>query len=608
MLRFNPIVQIFKAKEMKNYIYICLSLIVITSCKKEFLDRYPQTAISPQLYFKTESDLNLYVNGMLSKRGTSIYVNSDEQSTDDYATTGNVRMKNMLLGNISAENTPSFWGWSALRNINYFLDNYASANASAEIKNHYAGLARYYRALFYMDKVKVYSNVPWYSHAIDASDSASLYKASDPRTLIIDSIFKDLDFAANNVRESVPAGTPGLWAVKTMYARLALHEGTYRKYHPELNLQGTANRFLELAKNQANEVMASGKFSLTPVYGDLFTSQDLNPNKEVILNTIYDVAKQTGSDINSVVSANYEQSPSRDLVQEYLMADGSRFTSIPNYQQKQYVDEFKNRDPRMYVAFMAPGFIRLPATTPLVALLSAGFTGYYQKKGYQNSVDPNVRGGADVPELRYAEVLLTYAEASAELGNLTQADVDKSVNLLRTRAGMPALDMAAANANPDPVLASKFPDVTGANKGVLLEIRREKRVEFAFEGRRYDDLMRWHAGKVFEKYPQGMYFPGLGQYDMTGDNVADIILVSRSATIPPVDQRIKNALGVTLVYYRIGTFGQSGSIPLENGETGGAIVTGVAPRTFIAPKYYYFPIPVSQTTQNPKLQQPYGWE
>lgn len=593
---------------MKNYIYLCLLIMATASCKKDFLDRYPQTVISPQLYFKTESDLSLYVNGMLSKRGTSIYVNSDEQSTDDYSTTGNVRMKNMLAGNISADNTPSFWGWSTLRNINYFLDNYSGANATAEVKNHYAGLARYYRALFYMDKVKVYSNVPWYSHVIEASDSASLYKASDPRSLIIDSIFKDLDYAVNNVRESVPAGTPGLWAVKTMYARLALQEGTYRKYHPELNLQNTANRFLELAKTQANDVITSGKFLLTPNYGDLFISQDLSANKEVILNTVYDVAKQAGSDINSVVSANYEQSPSRDLVQEYLMADGSRFTDIPNYQQKQYVDEFKNRDPRIYAAFMTPGFVRLPATTPLIPLLSTGFTGYYQKKGYQNSVDPNVRGGADVPELRYAEVLLIYAEASAELGSLTQADIDKSINLLRTRAGIPGLNMANANAGPDPVLANKFPNVTGTNKGVLLEIRRERRVEFAFEGKRYDDLMRWAGGKVFEKYPQGMYFPGLGQYDLTGDNVPDIILVSRAATIPAVDQRIKNSLGVTLVYYKVGTFGQSGSIPLENGEAGGAIITGVTPRTFVAPKYYYFPIPIAQTTQNPKLQQPYGWE
>ena len=105
-----------------------------------------------------------------------------------------------------------------------------------------------------------------------------------------------------------------------------------------------------------------------------------------------------------------------------------------------------------------------------------------------------------------------------------------------------------------------------------------------------------------------MYFPGLGQYVLTGDNMPDVILVSRTATIPAVDQRIKNSLGMTLVYYKVGTFGQTGSIPLENGEAGGVIVTGVTPRTFVAPKYYYFPIPIAQTTQNPKLQQPYGWE
>ncbi len=597
---------------MKKYIYIIAVAALVSSCKKGFLDRYPQTGVSPQLYFNTESDLSLYINGLLDQPGSGLYVNGAEQATDDYATTGNVTMKNILGGNISSQNAPAGWSWARLRTINYFLDNYSKAAVADDVKNHYAGLARYYRAKFYLDKVKIYSDVPWYGHTLNPSDTSMLYQASNPRTMVIDSIFADLDFAAKNVKEKVPTGTPGLWAVKTMYARMALYEGTYRRYHPELNLQNTAAAYFDMAKKQAGDVMASGKFSLTAKYSDLFNSADLNSNPEVILNTAYDVTKGVSSSGNFGL-LDYEQSPSKDLVQTYLMKDGSRYTDKPNYQQSLFVDEFKDRDPRLYATYMYPGFVMANSSTSYTYIqkLNTNFTGYHQLKGYQNgSSDANVVSGADVPALRYAEVLLTYAEAVAESGTLTQTDLDKTIGLLRTRAGIPGLNMVMANASPDPVLAAKFPDVSGVNQGVILEIRREKRVEFALEGQRYNDLMRWHAGTTgFAPFSQGIYFPGLGQYDLTGDGVPDIILISKSASIPAEKDKLKNSLGVTLVYYKVGMFGdQNVSVFLQNGDNGGPIVTGMTSRTFIDPKYYYQPIPVLEMTQNPRLKQPFGWQ
>lgn len=596
---------------MKKYILILFTVVLISSCQKNFLDRYPQTGISPQLYFNTESDLSLYINGLLDQPGSGLYVNGSEQATDDYATTGNVTMKNILSGNVSAQNAPGGWSWTRLRNINYFLDNYSKASVPDDVKNHYAGLARYYRAKFYLDKVKSYSDVPWYSHTLNPSDSLMLYRASDPRTLVVDSLFADMEFAANNVREKVPTGTPGLWAVKTMYARMALYEGTYRKYHPELNLQGTANTYLDIAKKQAADIMASKNFSLTPRYADLFNSQDLNQNPEVILNTEYDNTKGVASNGNFGI-LDYEQSPSKDLLQTYLMEDGSRYTGKAGYQQFQFADEFKDRDPRLYATYMYPGFIMKNSSTSYTYIqkLNTNFTGYHQLKGYQNgSSDANIINGADVPALRYAEVLLIYAEAAAETGTITQDDLDKTIGLIRARAGMPPLNMIAANATPDPVLAAKYPDVTGANKGLILEIRREKRVEFAMEGQRYNDLMRWHAGTTgFAPYQQGIYFPGLGQYDLTGDGVPDIILVSKSASIPEEKDKLKNTLGTTLVYYKVGTYGdQNVSVFLQNGDNGGPIVTGTGTRTFIEPKYYYIPVPILEITQNASLKQPFGW-
>lgn len=601
-------------EKLNKYILVICILVVAVSCKKGFLDRYPQTAISPELFFKSEEDLSLYINGLMNQPGTGQYLN--DQNSDNVATTASIEMKNIMVGTPNSQNITSGWDWSRLRDINYFLDNYNRATAAQDVKDHYAGLARYYRALFYMDMVKRYSDVPWYSRAIHPTDTAALYMGRSARALVVDSIMADLSFAATHVRKSVSAGTPGGWAVSTMYARITLYEGTYRKYHPELNLQNTAERFLDTAKVIAAGIMASGKFSVYTTgatdkdYATLFNSQDLSSNPEVILNTPYDLSKKgaSSSNINSTVFGDYEQSPSRDLIQTYLMKDGSRFSDITTYQQKQFTQEFVNRDPRLQQTIAYPGFIRVQDIRPYVQRLNKNFTGYHQLKGYVNSTDNTIIGSTDFPVLRYPEVLLTYAEATAELGDITQADIDNTVNKIRNRAGITPLSLAAANGNPDPVLAAKYPDVTGKYQGIILEIRRERRVEFALEGYRYDDLMRWHAGKLLENIPVGMYFPALGQYDMTGDGIADIILVDKNTIIPPDDQKIKNSLGIALVYYTAGSFGDDVTVYLKNGAAGGGtLVTEITPRQFLEPKYYYRPVPYTQTILNPRLVQLFGW-
>jgi hypothetical protein len=142
---------------------------------------------------------------------------------------------------------------------------------------------------------------------------------------------------------------------------------------------------------------------------------------------------------------------------------------------------------------------------------------------------------------------------------------------------------------------------------VILEIRRERRVEFAFENTRYDDLMRWKAGKLLAKSPEGMYFAGLGKYDLTGDGVEDIILIDASSTIPAEDQKEKNSLGVPLIYYRTGTIGSDATVYLKNVNTGSFIVTESVTRDFQEPKYYYRPIPQQQVILNQALKQIFGW-
>lgn len=596
---------------MKKYTYIIFIAVLglFAGCKKGELDRFPQTSISPNLFFNTESDLSLYINGLLQQPDRGTYLN--DQSTDNVATTAAVEVKNIMTGSANAQNITTGWSWTRLRNINYFLENYGKAQVTPVIKNHYAGLARYYRAEFYLDKMKRFSDVPWYSGTLEPTDE-DLYKPRDPRTLIADSIMADLDFAYKNVRETVPVGTPGKWAVATLYARAALYEGTFRKYHNELNLSASANTFLETAARISGEIINAKKFNIYNTgkpdqdYATLFSSQDLTGISEVIMVNIFDLAKGKSQNVNSTVFGDYEQAPARDLIQTYLMKDGSRFTSLPNYNQLGFVQEFQNRDPRLSQTMVYPGWIRVPDATPYIQRLNKNFTGYHQLKGYVNSTDNAILNGVDFPVYRYAEVLLTYAEALAELGTLTQAQLDQSVNLLRRRAGIPDLNLATANATPDPVLQVQYPNVT-ANLGVILEIRRERRVEFAFENMRFDDLMRWKVGKLLTKSPEGMYFAGLGKYDLSGDGVDDIILIDRTATIPGEDQKEKNSLGVKLIYYRSGTIGSDATVYLKNGNSGGNIVTENVTRNFEEPKFYYRPIPQQQVVLNPNLKQIFGW-
>lgn len=583
---------------------------VLSSCKKSFLDRYPQTSIPPNLFFKTEQDLLLYTNGMLSLPGRNTYADASEQGSDNCATTGAVEIKSIISGTPTSQNITSGWDFTKLRQYNYFLDNYNGAAVTQDVKDHYAGIARYYRAAYYFNMVKKYSDVPWYSHSFDSPTDSALYKPRDPRALVMDSVMADLDFASAHVRTSVPTGTPDNWSVKMLYARIALNEGTYRKYHPELNLQNTAARFLQKASDIADSIIASNHFSIyntgnpSQDYAALFNTQDLSSNKEVILNQVYDVSKKLDGGNNTYLFGNYEQSPSRDLVQTFLMKDGTRFTDIPGYQTMQFVQEFQNRDPRMSQILAYPGWIQQPATQPYVQTLSNSFTGYHQLKGFINSTDPNIIGGADFPVYRYAEALLVYAEARAELGVLSQSDLDISVNLLRSRAGLPPMNMVAANANPDQVTMAKYPDVSGPNQGVILEIRRERRVELAFEAFRFDDLMRWHAGSSLVSIPQGMYFPGLGSYDMTGDGIADIVLVGTS---DPLVSGQKNSAGGIITYYNVGMYSDNVAVSLQNGINGGATVTDTKLRQFLDPKYYYRPVPLTETVLNPNLKQIFGW-
>lgn len=592
-------------KNLKISLLFLLSLCV--ACKDDFLDRKPQTAITENTFFANVADLETYTNGFygsIGPRWDDIY--SDNLSVY----TGGSDTENLVRGSLTPASVGGWSSWGTIRRINFFLTRAGKASGDPSLIKHYTGIGRFFRAMVYYDMVKRYGDVPWYSTVLASNDEELLYKAKDPRTVVVDSIMNDLEYASANILPSRTNNTMVTkWAALTLLARISLHEGTFRLYHDELNLKNTSTRFLTRAASAAQEVMEKGGFSLTNTgngavdFRNLFSSNNLSANKEVIM--LNKNSKDDGITNNTHVVLDWQWALSQDLANDFLNSDGTTFTSKSNYDKLGFVESFANRDPRLSETIMPPGFTTVPGTNPY--LPKPSFGGYLQVKFYPR--DPALRGGfglnyTDLPIFRLAEPLLVYAEAKAELGQLTQGDLDKTVNLLRKRVGMPDLNLNNANANPDSYLANKYPNVTGSNKGVILEIRRERRVELACEGFRFDDIYRWKVGRLLAKASTGMYISKLGGIDVTGDGKEDIAILEAPGKEDPLTTLPADIKSKIVKYYL-----SDGSFYLSNGTYGNIVFTKdkVQPRDFNENKYYYFPIPQQQIILNKNLTQPAGW-
>lgn len=597
----------------KCIILCCLATgLLTTSCNDSFMDRQPHTEIGVDNYFKTEDDLKMYCYGLINTAG---YSYTRDAGTDNQATTDNVEVKNIMTSsNPTSVTISAGWDWSRLYDLNFFLEHCSDANVSPEVLDHYRGVVRYYRASFYMDMVKRFSDVPWYDKTLTTNDP-DLYKPRDKREFVVDRIVEDYKFAAEHVKADQSKGAVDKWIVLATLARHALYEGTYRKYHEELNLQATADAYLQLAEQSANQIMKEGGFQIYTTgnpnedYYTLFSSLDLSNNKEMVQAHYYDKATASNGFFEDMFGC-YIPCPTKDLVQSYLMKDGSYYSAQPNYETKQFVEEFKDRDPRMSQTLAYPGWeLKNPMTyVPgdegvYVQTFNKNFSGYHQIKGFINNKDEDYRCSIDYPVIRYAEVLLTYAEARAEQGKLTQEDLDKTINVLRDRVNMPHLTLTPS---VDPVIQAAFPEISSP---VLLEIRRERRIELAMEGFRFDDLMRWKAGKLLEKEPEGLYFPSLGKFDLTGDGIPDIYLIPSNQSIPAEADKEQNSLGKKLVYYKTGTIDDAQATVYLKEGTKGTVQTIKDMGTFQEPKFYYRPVPKHEMELNPNLApQLFGWE
>lgn len=579
---------------------------ILTGCNDSFMDKYPETSISEEMFFKTPKDLELYTNGLYGIIGSSYW----DLGTDNLIYLDNVDIYTVMRGERTPDNVGE-WSWSNIRKVNFMLARVNQAEGDQIEINHYVGLARMFRAKLYYDKVLSYSDVPWYSRDLQTTDTELLYKTQDSRSLVVDSIMADLDFAANNMKEDM--GSRTIWSrygALAMQARIALSEGSWRRYHPELELND-ADRFFRVAIDACKKIMDSGEYSLSttpsgeiPAYEAMFCNEDLSTNNEMIFYEDYD--KALGRMHNAQAALDWQSSLSRDLMEDYLvLEDGETktFQEVPQHETMTLLEVFKNRDPRMSQTFMAPGFTRSKNTEPHRQKISNG--GYPQVKFEPRTYDQLEWGKSytDLPVIRYAEVLLMYAEAKAELGELTQEDIDLTINLIRRRAGVPNATLSSWLSKIDPVYANRYPNVTSSQKGAILEIRRERRIELACEGFRYKDLMRWKCGKLLEKAPEGMYIDKLGYIDVTGDGQPDYALVKTQADADaiPEEDKLKYKLTVEIL--------DGNTYELTEGDKGYVrLISQVGKWTFVEPKYYYSPMATGDIILNPNLVQNKYWQ
>lgn len=590
----------------KLYIGLGLACLSFAACKK--LDQKPESTATKGAVFGTENGLKLYTNsfyGMdfLPKNSTS------QDAMSDYLAVKAV--PDFIREGGFAANNSSGWTWRDLRNINYFIENCKDPAVSAAVRNNYLGIARYFRAYFYMEKVKRFGDVPWINKPLDIDDPA-LSAGRDSRALVMDSVLADINFACANISSTNDASRTTItkWVAYAYKSRLCLFEGTFRKYHTDLNLAGTANKWLDESASAADEIIKKGGYSLNTAggagvsYRQVFTSNTPLAN-EVLQSAVADLNLGVLNEANWWwTSGTYgaKASFTRTFINTYLKLDGTPFTNDPAYKTMLFKDEVKNRDLRLKQTIRLGDYKRITSgqQIPAPPVFSYTFTGYQPIKWTLDDTyfDAGALNTNAVALFRYAEVLLNFAEAKAELGTLTDADWALTIGALRSRAGITGGLTTKPTAADPYLVANYFP---GINDASLLEIRRERGIELSLEGLRFSDLLRWKRGPLMEQEWNGFYVPALvTPMDLNEDGILDVAFYQGSRPTPAV-------AGVTYIDVSANAGTAVNSQLLKNGSSGELTWMKEIPRKWNERNYYY-PIPLADIQRNPNLKQNKGWE
>ena len=607
------------------------------------MERYPLDQITDESFWKTETDLKMMLNSLyplyiIGHR--SGWADSDihplgvtgsplmygDAYSDNCARAGNEFRSlagELVVPTGATESTG--WYWWNLRKVNFFLSHYNKSELSEEKKNAYAGEAYFFKAWEYYQKVLYFGDVPWLTRDL-GTDSEELYAPRTSRAEVMDSVLMCINKAVNWLPEKTNQEKDRLNKDQANFlkARICLFEGTFRKYHTELGLQASANKWLEEAVKASEALL--GKYSLYKdgdnTYWKMFTATDLSNNPEVILGRTY-LDPKVGHAAQRYFSQNNTNREAlgvtRGLVDEYLCIDGrpiytggseGNYQKNPNFLGYGKWTELENRDPRLTQTVCRPGeYVTIyqngvmdkelnGISYPNLTYNASGgaLTGYRIIKhwmGDKVEEDRTTKGIQAAIEFRYAELLLMYAEAKYELnGTLSQSDVDLTINAIRERAGFdfskyPTAKLTVGQEPADPRLDKIYADKLDYTVSPLLrEIRRERRIELAIENHRYEDLMRWKAGRLLTVPMRGMNF-----------NAVQDLYNGSHTSYPEVATPVE--VGKTVFVDEDGFIICYPKSPYAN------TIKGTLPWDDYR---YYWPIPKEELVMNTNLVQNKGWE
>lgn len=556
---------------MKKNIHIILmsAALMLTSCNDSFLDRIPHDALTDANYWQTETHLSSVANTFTSSLSGKDWLNKTEIMADSAPWSVTTAWRTIGGGYFTSDASQINSVWSAaytgIGRTNYFLNNYQRATGvKEEIRERYAAEAYFYRAYNYWILTSLFGDVPLITSELNV-ESPDVFRGRDSRKDVIDRITKDLEDHYKALPEYVAAGSSDFGRVSqcaalALLSRIYLYNGRY-----------------EDAVSACERAMSSTYYKLYNTghpdvdYVNLFNytgRASRNPaNKETLLAFVYNYdlgeSSRTSHNLSREcwVPNDYARfTPTASMIECYLTKDGKIWD--PN-SATSYEDVFKDRDPRMTQSILAPGTKweggesgdmlstdKTVFTYPKFDNSKDGcmsYTGYYMRKYVEPSTVKDVgHDDNDIVLIRYAEVLLNYAEAKEQLGTLTQSDIDRTINLLRDRVGMVHLKLSEIPAGSD----------------IRTEIRRERRVELFFEGHRYFDIIRWKQGEI------------LGE---------DLLGVRKDYLDPA---RLKEGIIGNLKWKTV------------NGKEYLVLESG---RTFNPEKNYLLPVPFTQMQLNPQL-------
>ncbi len=604
-------------KKIVKFLTVLTTALLIQSCNS-LLEKTPANKFAANTFFETEKDLQLYSNNLIGNAlpGVTAITEGEDRYTDFCGTRTS---KEFYWGTYNA-NKASNWTtstFSFLRNVAYMLDNMprCKENVPEEIYNHYEGVARLLRAYVTMERIKVFGDFYFIDHVIQPDESETLYSARQDREYVVHKLTEDLVFACENCLETGDGvNTDGRiyinrYVALAMASRIFLYEGTYRKYHGTNPSTGkvwngeyeSAEDLLSYAERFAKELIDTKAFSLNKDYRSLFVSNTL-PTDEVIW------GRTCSEELSVYHSTSYfycattqgnSEGPTKEYVRMFLKKDGQ-----PAQENVSVTEEFTSRDSRLSATVLSPGttWKRLDGSVEeLAPNWTWTLTGYEWIKWVvldEYSMSGTNKSFNSIPVIRYAEVLLNYAEASAELGHMTEQVWNETIGLLRTRAGVKSIYPGGSGYTADTWLRDYYTqDLLHPTSltDIQLEIRRERATELTLEGNsRYDDLMRWNMGDLIERRYKHSGWRGI--YLSPDDVSKGISWAGKKYTVSSRSQSATN-------YKIVGN--SDGNWSLSNGTYGYLIYHY---KMVWDDMMYTNPIPTTAISVNPNLGQNDGWE